>query len=194
MSIWRSPPRAARSGPWPHARRRSRPHLNKLADLIEQQATRSRRCRDAASRSRRCCAGPAGGARHAALLRGLRRQDQRPGHPGVAGCAHPYGARAGRRRRAIVPWNFPPMIGMEDRAGARLRLHGGACRRDHAAVGAAHRRTVADAGAARVFNIVPGFGNWRAGAEHPDVDKVTLTARPWSAARFSLGPLAISSA
>ena len=80
---------------------------------------------------------------------------------------------------AIIPWNDPGRLHLEDRPGAGHRLHRGAeAGRGSAADPAAARGAVVGRrGAAGVVNIVPGYGETAGAAlaEHPGVDKVAFT-------------------
>ena len=94
-----------------------------------------------------------------------------------------HGARASRRRRRIIPWNFPLMIGMWKMAPA-LACGCALVVQDRRKLRHSPRsRSVnlpAKAFPAGTLNVVPGFGKvaGQALVDHPDVDKVTFTGSP----------------
>ena len=118
---------------------------------------------------------------HLALLRRLADEDRGRRRPGLdAEHLRLHAARAGRRLRPDHPLELPAADGgVEDRPGARRRLHDRPqARRADAADRAAPRRARARGRASRagVLNVVTGDGATGAAlVDHPDVDKIAFT-------------------
>ena len=118
------------------------------------------RASTSASRSATRCASTCRAPQTAPVVRRGGRQAVRRGRadrPGRAGARH---ARAARRRRGVVPWNYPLIISrLEARARARDGQLGRAqARRAVAADRAAARRAGAEAGLPDgVLNVLPGL-------------------------------------
>ncbi len=135
------------------ARGRPRPHLAARGVAPRGASGRAHRagkpgCRQAAGGG--AAAGYGGGHRHRALLRRLVRQDHRTGDTGAPGCLDVHRARTGGRGRGHRAVEFSADDRhVENRTGARLRLHtGGQARGADAAFHAAGRRAVPRSGIA----------------------------------------------